>query len=58
MHDPLVAPRLEGAGLTKEAYASARHTMTTLNHFEEKLFKLKVEGRASARGCGCGCGWV
>lgn len=38
MHDPAVHPRL---GLTKEEYTRSTMKQTTINHFHEKLLKLK-----------------
>ena len=39
LHDPSVPP--EGA-LTREVYMDAKRQQTTINHFHEKLLKLKV----------------
>jgi HD superfamily phosphodiesterase len=39
LHDPGVAPR---EGLTKEQYMQGADKATTINHFYEKLLKLKV----------------
>jgi HD superfamily phosphodiesterase len=50
LHDPAVPPR---QGLTKEQYMAGAAQATTINHFHEKLLRLKVgplmqghEGRA------------
>lgn len=40
LHDPSVPPRTNG--LTKEAYILGAAKSTTINHFYEKLLKLKV----------------
>jgi hypothetical protein len=39
LHDPEVAPR---ESLSKEQYMSGGAQATTINHFYEKLLKLKV----------------
>lgn len=39
LHDPAVAPR---QALTKQQYMDASVQQTTINHFYEKLLKLKV----------------
>lgn len=39
LHDPSVKPR---EGLTKEQYMDKGFQQTTINHFHEKLLKLKV----------------
>lgn len=39
LHDPAVPPR---ATLTQQQYADKAARQTTMNHFHEKLFKLKV----------------
>lgn len=39
LHDPAVAPRSE---LTKQQYTDRAFQQTTINHFHEKLLKLKV----------------
>ena len=39
LHDPAVPPRTQ---LTREQYADKAAQQTTLNHFHEKLFKLKA----------------
>jgi uncharacterized protein len=39
LHDPDVAPRLS---LTKEQYMTGSAKATTINHFYEKLLKIKV----------------
>ena len=41
LYDPDVAPR---EGLTKEQYMAGAAQATTINHFYEKLLKLKVRG--------------
>jgi uncharacterized protein len=46
LYDPDVPPR---ESLSKEAYMSASHQATTINHFYEKLLKIKVSG------CQSGC---
>ncbi len=42
LYDPDVAPR---EGLTKEQYMAGAAQATTINHFYEKLLKLKVRAR-------------
>ncbi len=39
LYDPAVPPR---EGLTKEQYMAGAEKATTINHFHEKLLKLKV----------------
>lgn len=39
MHDPAIPPRLK---LTKDEYVKNTTKQTTINHFHEKLFKLKT----------------
>ena len=39
LHDPSVLPR---DGLTKQAYMDKAVQQTTINHFHEKLLRLKV----------------
>ena len=39
LHDPAVPPR---AGLTKQQYMDRGFQQTTVNHFHEKLLRLKV----------------
>ncbi len=39
LHDPAVEPRSE---LTKQQYTDRAFNQTTINHFHEKLLKLKV----------------
>ncbi len=43
LHDPSVKPR---DGLTKQAYMDKSFQQTTINHFHEKLLKLKVHDTA------------
>ena len=46
LHDPAVPPR--GPGLTREEYCRGSDKQTTLNHFPEKLLKLKGLMRSGA----------
>jgi len=39
LHDPAIAPR---SGLTKQQYTDDSFQQTTINHFHEKLLKLKA----------------
>ena len=39
LHDPAIAPR---SGLTKQQYIDKSFQQTTINHFHEKLLKLKA----------------